>query len=166
MEAEILFFAPFLTLPLAYSREELSPYSLPRLLVSIRTRGSFEYPSGVLVIKCFLFLAFYFGGKTIDTMCPDSTINVSTIIADLKPFAVNCFYEMKVVAALYSDENDVAWLQTRRIARYKRNEVAVIDLATHRVSSGTDLNGLPSGKRFYGKLAQLIRITNGANGGR
>ncbi|HTV41662.1 MAG TPA: hypothetical protein VMF08_13860 [Candidatus Sulfotelmatobacter sp.] len=82
----------------------------------------------------------------------DPPIYVAAIIANLKPSASDGFDEVQVITPSNSHEYNVIRTNRRWIARLKRNQIAVVDFAAHRVATWTDLNRLTSPQCLNCKL--------------
>jgi hypothetical protein len=83
-------------------------------------------------------------GSAANAVVSNPTVDVASVVANLKSAAVHCLNEVQVITASDFDKNDVAWLKRRRVARLKSHQVAIVDLATHRMAAWPYLDGLAS----------------------
>jgi hypothetical protein len=81
-------------------------------------------------------------GSTKNAVPSDPSIDVASVVANLKSFTVHGFNEVQIIAASDFDEDDIVWLKRRRVARLKCHQVAVVDLAPHGMAAWPNLDGL------------------------
>jgi len=99
--------------------------------------------------------ALYTDSPAIDRVATHPSIGAAAVVADQEPPAVDCLHEMEVISAADPNENDVSDFKRIRTAWLERDEVAVVDLASHRVPARTDRYGFTSARPSLAKCAQL-----------
>lgn len=84
---------------------------------------------------------------TVNRVRADPSIDASAIVADLKPFALNCFDEMKVMIAPNAAKDDISDRQFRRVPdRDHSAELSRFILANHGVAARAKRNRLSIAK--------------------
>ncbi len=74
-------------------------------------------------------------------ICANPAVYSSAIVADLKPRALNRFYQMQIFAAADLTQNYVAFLQPGKIRnRLDRAKLTRFDFAFHRMPARAELN--------------------------
>src|SRR3990167_53176 len=76
-----------------------------------------------------------------DSAYTDPAIDKATIIADLISPAINCFYNVQVVVASHSAQNDIADLKRVWSKRGHSTQLPRLDATLHRVATRAKLDG-------------------------
>src|SRR5688500_2102012 len=90
----------------------------------------------------------HLGGATVDRGRANPPVGVAPVVADLKPLAVYRRHKMHVLVATDSDEHDRPNAEFLGITRHQGDEIAVVDLGAHRVTSGPNRHRVPSPQRL------------------
>jgi hypothetical protein len=92
----------------------------------------------------FAVSSLNFRGSAVNAVVSDPTVDVTSVVANLKSTAVHCLDKVQVITASHFDKNDIVSLKRRQIARLNCHQVAVVDLAAHRMAAWPNLDGLAS----------------------